>query len=79
MIDWQKDVCTHDNLLHLAGGFIFAGALMQLPKLVGLVVLIGVAAYFREASQHNGKMNPHRWIEALAWPLGGLLAGLVYF
>lgn len=45
-----------------------------------MVPMLGVGGYVRERLQHIGDpdpMTPHRWIEALAWPLGGIIGACV--
>lgn len=48
-----------DWLLHLGGGAI-----------IGVLAVVG---YGREVLQHDWSLSPHQWLEAAAWPLGGLV------
>ena len=50
-------------LLHAGAGLV-----------VGALAVLGIG---REVLQHDWTLSPHQWLEALAWPAGGLAAILV--
>jgi hypothetical protein len=73
-------------LWHGLGGFGITAAIVGLmwlasgpcwvPFLMPALLLLG--GYVRERWQHAWEpLNAHRWIEALAWPAGGVTAALV--
>ncbi len=62
-------------LLHLLGG---AGLLLfAVSPLWAQVLLILAFGVTREIRQHDFSLTPHQWTEALAWPVGAILAALV--
>lgn len=61
----------------LAAAVLGAGA-MYIGSLASVVTLMLVLGYLREQAQHGWQLSwPHQWVEALAWPVGGLLGALV--
>ena len=40
----------------------------------GVVGLLFALGYGREVAQHVWSLTAHQWLEALAWPAGGLVA-----
>lgn len=53
-------------LLHMLGG-LGVSVLLPGPTTPLLLFSFGLG---RELWQHDGEMNPHRWWEAVCWPLG---------
>lgn len=43
----------------------------------GVVGALGVFGFAREVLQHDWTLSLHQWIEALAWPAGGLVVVVV--
>ena len=57
-----------------AGLILFSGA----PLWAQILVLL-LGGWVREVLQHDVALSTHQLKEALAWPLGGLLAALVVY
>lgn len=43
----------------------------------GLIVGLAIVGISREIIQHDWSLTLHQWIEALAWPVGGILVAFV--
>ena len=68
---------TGTPLHALGGGIITATALLVgIPWFVPILVLI-LGGWIREVLQHDLTLTLHQWIEALAWPVGGVLVVVV--
>ena len=56
----------------LAGAALAAVAVLPVPWWLVLPALLA-AGFAREVVQHDWWLSLHQWVEAVAWPLGGML------
>jgi len=62
-----------DALWHALGGAAVTAAI-ALAGIPGLLLVLLVGGWLREVLQHDPRLSPWQWVEALAWSVGGAVA-----
>ena len=56
----------------LSGAAIYATVLhLGIPAL-DILAALALGGWLREVRQHDWRLTRHQWLEALAWPAGGV-------